>query len=135
MTSKLNKVKDKLTWKKKTNLEESKSQKFSSNGSLLSQNGLKPALAIESEPHKVVGGENQPQQQQQQQHACCESKLQQQQLQQQQPPIFAISASGGDLHLASLDHKDDAAPHTAYCAEKGEWVPYQQLCNESYRPC
>jgi hypothetical protein len=102
VTSKLNKVKDKLTWKKKkdkSNLEDSKSQKFSSNGSLLSQNGLKPALAVEADAqHKTVGGE----------HSCCEGKLQQ--LQQLQPhpedaPIFAISASGGDFH-GSFDHKD-----------------------------
>jgi len=118
VASKLNKVKDKLTLKKKTNLEDSKSQKFSSNGSLLSQNGLKPALAIESETHKTVGGENQAQQQHAHQHACCEGKLQQLQQQQKekepQPPIFAISSSSGDLHLASLEHKD------AEAADKGK---------------
>ena len=113
MTSKLNKVKDKLTWKKKkdkNNLEDSKSQKFSSNGSLLSQNGLKPTLAVESETVKTVGGE----------HTCCEGRLHHQQQHQhqhqQQPPIFSISSH----HIeAELDHKHP--PHTIYSVEKGEF--------------
>ena len=63
VASKLSKVKDKLTWKKKkdkSNLEDSKSQKFSSNGSLLSQKGLKPTLAVEDEKTltKMHGGEH-----------------------------------------------------------------------------
>ena len=127
VTSKLNKVKDKFTRKKKkdkTNLEDSKSQRFSSNGSLLSQNGLKPALAIEAEAHKTVGGEQQQQQPHQLQHICCEGKLQQQQQQQQlqqqeqQPAIFSISTSAGDFQSASLDLKD---AHILYSADKGKF--------------
>lgn len=125
VTSKLNMVKDKFTRKKKkdkTNLEDSKSQKFSSNGSLLSQNGLKPALAIEAEAHKTVGGEHQQLQQHQQvHHICCEGKLQQLQQQQQQeqpqPAIFSISTSAGDFQSASLDLKD---AHILYSADKGK---------------
>jgi hypothetical protein len=116
VTSKFNKVKDKLTWKKKkdkTNLEDSKSQKFSSNGSLLSHNGLKPTLAVESETVKTVGGE----------HTCCDGRLQQQQQQQehdhhvQQPQIFSISSH----HIeGDLDHKQPP-PHTIYSVEKGKF--------------
>lgn len=56
VAKKLSKVKDKFTRKKKkTNLEDSKSQKFSSNGSLLSQNGLKTNFAGSTDLHKSTG--------------------------------------------------------------------------------
>ena len=102
--------------KKNNSLEDSKSQKFSSNGSLLSQNGLKPTLAIEDEKAAIVkthGGEHH--QQQQHQHHGSQGGLGDESA---AAPIFSISrrsVTSGDHIPASMDSRRshiESVPHS-----------------------